>query len=101
VLPDGTLKYIESIRRPVLDGAGNVVEVIGTSIDVTERKRAEEQKERLRKLEADLAHVNRISVLGERAAGPKGGARSSDEHCAGRNPSGGCHDPRASLLHER
>jgi PAS domain S-box-containing protein len=68
VLPDGTLKYIESIRRPVLDGAGNVVEVIGTSIDVTERKRAEEQKERLRKLEADLAHVNRISVLGELAA---------------------------------
>jgi signal transduction histidine kinase len=68
VLPDGTLKYIESIRRPVLDGGGNVVEVIGTSIDVTERKRAEEQKERLHKLEAELAHVNRISVLGELAA---------------------------------
>jgi signal transduction histidine kinase len=68
VLPDGTLKYIESIRRPVLDGAGNVVEVVGTSIDVTDRKRAEEQKERLHKLEAELAHVNRISVLGELAA---------------------------------
>ena len=68
VLPDGTLKYIESVRRPVLDAAGNVVEIVGTSIDVTERKRDEEERERLRKLEADLAHVDRISMLGELAA---------------------------------
>ncbi len=68
ILPDGSVKYIESLRRPVLDEAGEVVEVIGTTIDVTERKRAEEERERLRALEAELAHVNRITMLGELAA---------------------------------
>lgn len=68
VLPDGTLKHIESVRRPVLDAAGNVCEVVATSIDVTKRKRDEEERERLRKLEADLAHVKRVSMLGELTA---------------------------------
>jgi C4-dicarboxylate-specific signal transduction histidine kinase len=35
---------------------------------VTERKRAEEEHERLRQLEADLAHFNRVSIMGELAA---------------------------------
>jgi len=68
MLPDGSVKYVESLRRPVLDQAGEVVEIIGTTIDVTERKRAEEERERLRALEAELAHVNRITMLGELAA---------------------------------
>ena len=42
--------------------------MIGTAIDVTERKRAQEEHERLRKLEADLAHVNRLSMMGELTA---------------------------------
>ena len=37
-------------------------------VDVTERKRAEAERERLRELEADLAHVNRLSVMGELTA---------------------------------
>ena len=36
--------------------------------DITERLRAEEEHERLRQLEADLAHINRVSVMGELAA---------------------------------
>ena len=68
ILPDGAMKYIESVRRPVLDKIGNVVEVVGTSLDVTERKRFQQERERLRKLEADIAHVNRVSMLGELAA---------------------------------
>ena len=68
VLPDGAIKYIESVRRPVLDKIGNVVEVVGTSLDVTERKRFQQERERLHKLEADIAHVNRVSMLGELAA---------------------------------
>ena len=35
---------------------------------VTERKRAEEERERLRQLEADLAHMNRVTMLGELAS---------------------------------
>ena len=42
--------------------------MIATHIDVTERKRAQEEHERLRQLEADLAHVNRVSIMGELAA---------------------------------
>ena len=37
-------------------------------IDLTERKRAEQERERLRQLQADLAHVNRISMMGELTA---------------------------------
>ena len=39
-----------------------------TNNDISERKRVEEERERLRQLEADLAHVNRVSMLGELAA---------------------------------
>ena len=36
--------------------------------DITERKQAEEQSERLRQLESDLAHMNRLSMMGELTA---------------------------------
>jgi PAS domain S-box-containing protein len=42
VLPDGTVKHIESIGEPVFSPSGEFVEVVGTQIDVTERKRAED-----------------------------------------------------------
>jgi PAS domain S-box-containing protein len=70
VLPDGTIKYIESrsIGPPSLSANGKVVEVLGTDVDVTERKRAEREHERLRELESDLAHMNRLSIMGELTA---------------------------------
>jgi PAS domain S-box-containing protein len=40
----------------------------GVVIDITERKRAQEERERLRELEADLARMNRVSMMGELAA---------------------------------
>jgi PAS domain S-box-containing protein len=43
VLPDGTVKNIQVIRHPLLNRAGDVVELVGTSIDITERKRAEQE----------------------------------------------------------
>jgi PAS domain S-box-containing protein len=36
--------------------------------NITERKQAEEQSERLRQLESDLAHMNRLSMMGELTA---------------------------------
>ena len=36
--------------------------------DISDRVRAEEQRDRLRELEADLAHINRVSLLGELTA---------------------------------
>jgi len=43
VLPGGTVKHIHAIGHALLDAAGEVVDYIGTSMDVTERKRAEEE----------------------------------------------------------
>jgi len=40
----------------------------GAVMDITERKRAELERERLRQLEADLAYINRVSMMGEMAA---------------------------------
>jgi signal transduction histidine kinase len=68
VLPDGTLKYVRWYGHPILDKTGQFAEFVGTAMDVTEHKKAEFERERLRQLEADLAHMNRISMLGELAA---------------------------------
>src|SRR6516165_3798373 len=42
VLPDGTLKYIEAIGHHVPTERGEPIRVIGTHVEVTERKRAQE-----------------------------------------------------------
>jgi PAS domain S-box-containing protein len=65
VLRDGSVKYVHSVAHPVLDASGNVVQYIGTIMDVTERNRAEEA---LRQAQADLAHVNRVTTMGELTA---------------------------------
>ena len=65
VLPDGSVKYVHTVAHPVLDNSGNVVEYIGTVMDVTERKRAEEA---LRQAHAELAHVSRVTTMGELTA---------------------------------
>jgi len=41
-LPDGAVRDIHIIRHPVLNDAGDVVQLFGTAVDITERKRAEE-----------------------------------------------------------
>ena len=68
VRPDGTVRHLEATGHPLLSADGNVVEMLATHIDVTERKRAQEEHERLRELETDLAHMNRVSIMGELAA---------------------------------
>ncbi len=65
MLPDGRVRHIHTIRHPMVNSAGEVVRLVGTSIDITEHKRVEEERERLRRLEAELAHANRVNMLGE------------------------------------
>lgn len=65
VHPDGTTKYLRSVAHPVFGPSGNVVEVVGTHIDMTERKQAEEAR-----LDAqnELAHANRVATIGQLTA---------------------------------
>jgi len=68
VHPDGTIKYLYGIAHPVFNPSGEVAEFVGIVMDVTERKRAEEERERLRQLQADLTHLSRVTTMGELTA---------------------------------
>src|SRR5207237_9417391 len=50
------------------DVSGDVVEYVRTSIDITDRKQAEKERERLRQAHAELARVNRTTTMGELTA---------------------------------
>ena len=45
-LPDGSTKRVHSVGHPVVSGAGEVIEVIGTHVDVTEQYAAKERLQR-------------------------------------------------------
>src|SRR5262249_33195725 len=45
--PDGTARNVHEEARVVCDAAGQPVQMLGTDQDITERKRAEEERERL------------------------------------------------------
>jgi PAS domain S-box-containing protein len=64
--PDGTIRFLRAIGHH--SPSGEMGEFVGITMDITERKRAEAQRERLRQLEADLARVNRVNMMGELAA---------------------------------
>jgi C4-dicarboxylate-specific signal transduction histidine kinase len=68
VLPDGTTRYLHSVRHPVFKTSGEVCELMGISMDVTERRRADEERERSRQIEADLAYLSRLTTMGELTA---------------------------------
>ena len=68
VLPDGSTKYIRSVGHPVFNASGEPVEFVGTGIDLTERRQAEKERERLRQVQADLAHISRATTMGELTA---------------------------------
>jgi PAS domain S-box-containing protein len=72
VLPDGSVTYVQGSGRPVVQYSGEVDEYIGVVMDITEQKRAEEELRRseanLRKVQGELAHVTRVTTMGELAA---------------------------------
>jgi PAS domain S-box-containing protein len=68
ITKDGHVIWARLIVSLVRDTDGRPKYALGMAEDFTERKRAEEERERLRQLEADLAHINRVSMMGEMAA---------------------------------
>jgi len=65
LLRDGTVKHIHTFGHPVLDASGDLVQFVGSSMDISADKQAEEA---LRQAQADLARVNRVTTMGELTA---------------------------------
>jgi PAS domain S-box-containing protein len=61
-LPDGSSRHLHGVGRPVVNEAGTIDDYIGTTMDITERKRSEEA---LRNAQADLSRVARLTTIGE------------------------------------
>jgi len=58
---DGQYRWFLTRAVPLRNTHGKIVKWYGTSTDIEDRKRAEQ-------LQADLAHINRVSMMGELAA---------------------------------
>jgi PAS domain S-box-containing protein len=65
---DGEYRWFLVRAVPLRDECGHLLKWYGTLTDIEDRKRAEEERERLHQLQADLARVSRVSMMGELAA---------------------------------
>ena len=61
LLPGGIVKHVHTVGRPVLNAAGNLVQFVGSSTDITERKQTEDA---LRRSETYLHEAQRLSHTG-------------------------------------
>jgi len=61
----GEVRWLQTVKRPILDKDGSANQVLGASTDITLRKQAESELQHNRQ---ELAHVTRISTMGELAA---------------------------------
>ena len=68
VPPGGPVRFIRSVGHPVLDPSGELLQFLAVEIDVTDSRQAEEERERLRQQLAHLAHLDRVSTIGELTA---------------------------------
>jgi PAS domain S-box-containing protein len=69
VHPGGPTRDIHVIGHPILSASGHLIEFVGTVIDVTERKKAEEQR---RKSEMELGQILDLAPQQVRVYGPCG-----------------------------
>jgi signal transduction histidine kinase/CheY-like chemotaxis protein len=68
LMPDSSVKYLQVVAHRAAGEGPESTLLIGAVTDISERKRAEQERDRLRELEGDLARINRASMMGELAA---------------------------------
>jgi PAS domain S-box-containing protein len=71
LLGGGTVKWVHTVAHPILDASGELVQFVGSSVDITERKRAEHT---LRRSEGYLAEAQRLTRCGSWAWDVRTGA---------------------------
>ena len=88
LVPRSPVKFLHAVGEPVLGSSGELLQFVGVVMDVTDMRRVEEERERLHRVQADLAHINRISTMGELTASlaheikqPIGAAVTNAEAC--------------------
>jgi PAS domain S-box-containing protein len=64
LMPDGSIKSVHVVARAARDESGSV-EFVGAIMDISAAKRAEQE---LRHAQAELAHISRVTTLGELTA---------------------------------
>jgi PAS domain S-box-containing protein len=65
---DGSPIYVRSSGKPIYDAKGTFLGYRGTGTNITATIRAQRAEEALREAKAELAHVTRITALGELTA---------------------------------
>jgi PAS domain S-box-containing protein len=65
---DGQHRWFFVRSVPVRDEAGNIAKWYGSEIEIEDLKRAEVERERLRQLQSELAHIHRVTTMAELAA---------------------------------
>ena len=63
VKPDGTVRHIHAIGHPISGPSGELAQVIGTMVDVTDQRRAEEEGERLRQAQRMVVQTATDAVV--------------------------------------
>ena len=61
LLPEGQIKHVHIVGHPAFDEAGDFIEFVGTVMDLTERRQAEEERQA-------IAHAHRITTMGQLTA---------------------------------
>jgi PAS domain S-box-containing protein len=64
LMPDGSVKHLRVLTRSTVD-ASNAREIVGAVMDITQAKRAQEA---LQEAQSELAHITRITTLGQLSA---------------------------------
>lgn len=66
--PGGEVKFVRVVGHPSVNHQTGNCEFVGAVMDITERHQAEAERERLREVQADLAHITRMTTMGELTA---------------------------------